>query len=86
MKTLKRNLIEKEYSSQEIENFITGQKVQNRVKKDRMDWRIFKKFCFWRSKRDSFDMTNVSESDLDRLLCHLPFFCERMIEATSSQT
>ena len=46
MKTLKRNLIEKEYSSQEIENVITGQKVQNRVKKDRMDWRIFKKFCF----------------------------------------
>ena len=46
MKTLKLNLIQKEYSSQEIENFITGEKLKNRVKKGGMDWLIFKKFCF----------------------------------------
>lgn len=46
MKTLKRNLIQKEYSSQEIENFITGEKLQNRVKKVSMDGWIFKRFCF----------------------------------------
>ena len=52
MKTLKRNLIQKEYSSQEIENFITGEKLQNRVKKGSIDWWIFKRFCFKRSKRN----------------------------------
>lgn len=36
MKTLKRNLIEKQCSSQEIKNFITGKKLQNRVKK--VEW------------------------------------------------
>ena len=46
MKTLNRNLIQKEYSSQEIENFITGEKLQKRVKKGSMDWWIFKRFCF----------------------------------------
>lgn len=46
MKTLKRNLIQKEYSSQEIENFITGEKLQNRVKKGSMDWWIRRDFAF----------------------------------------
>ena len=65
------NVFEKEAeedSSQEIDNFIHGQKSKNRVKKTKLDWQRFDAYCQGKMS-DFFDITNVPAPDLYKLLC-----------------
>ena len=63
------NHSEEEDSSQEIDNFIQGQKSKNTVKKkNNLGWQRFDAYC--QGKMSSwFDITNIPAPDLDKLLC-----------------
>ena len=57
-----------EHSSQEIDNFIHGQKSKNTVKKTKPDWQRFDAYCQGKIS-GCFDITNIPAPDLDKLLC-----------------
>ena len=57
-----------EHSSQEIDNFIHGQKSKNTVKKTKPDWQRFDAYCQGKIS-GCFDITNIPAPYLDKLLC-----------------
>ena len=57
-----------EDSSQEIDNFIHGQKSKNTVKKNKLDWQRFDAYCQGKMM-SCFDITNIPAPDLEKLLC-----------------